>query len=662
MNRPESACKICTRLRKDKKMDLSVCIITKNENKKLKRCLKSLAFLEADIVVVDTGFNDETKKLVTELNGRYFTFEWCDDFSAARNYSLEQARYDDILVLDSDEWLAKEEEVFNKAALESFMRRDLQTLACCYIVDVDPKNGVGASRSLVSRVFSKKYYRYEGQAHEQPVIQVKKSGSRVINLDLKIYHDGYADAKVVKGKAKRNLELLLKNLETEPDKLYLLFQVGMSYLALNNYEQALEYLERTVSHREFHYNYPYSYSACAGYLRTLLVLEKKELVLEKITYFTKKFPNLADFWYDSGEIYLKLDKLEEAITSFKRATKCTQAEVNDKNDNLPYYKLGQLYAYLGDIKQAKSYYEKCQPSFELAQKELVTLRKEELKRLVTIYILDYFNDAEILKLTLASLKELPFGKIVVSQRKYSENDLTDYEVVQLTPAVFAEYLKVATNYGLLIHSGERLVDFDLNQLKELLTSKKALSGYSLISSPNQIKALGYRSYYHELRLVGGVSHDFYAGLLHPNAEAEEELIPLTIESPLEVRASLGFETTASAYANLLFMQGNYQAALDHYQAYFMACDYDLEESLHSAANAILTSVFLGQFDWLAAYLPQWSHYYQNFAIYQFSLGYYFKALGEDEQAEQAFTEAKRLANSLNPLINAENLGALYNAR
>ena len=88
----------------------------------------------------------------------------------------------------------------------------------------------------------------------------------------------------------------------------------------------------------------------------------------------------------------------------------------------------------------------------------------------------------------------------------------------------------------------------------------------------------------------------------------------------------------------------------------------MEESLHSAANAILTSIFLGQLDWLATYLPQWSHYYQDFAIYQFSLGYYFKALGEEEQAEQAFTEAKRLANSLNPLINAENLGALYNAR
>ena len=56
-------------------MDLSVCIITRNENEKLKRCLKSLAFLEADIVVVDTGFNDETRKIVTELNGRYFTFE-----------------------------------------------------------------------------------------------------------------------------------------------------------------------------------------------------------------------------------------------------------------------------------------------------------------------------------------------------------------------------------------------------------------------------------------------------------------------------------------------------------------------------------------------------------------------------------------------------------
>lgn len=662
MNQLESVCKICTRLRKDKKMDLSVCIITKNENEKLKRCLKSLAFLEADIVVVDTGFNDETKKLVTDLNARYFTFEWCDDFSAARNYSLEQARYDDIMVIDSDEWLDEKEENFNKAALESFIRRDLYTVACCYQVSIQPNVDYGKNYAVVGRIFSKKYFHYEGKAHEQPVPITENVDTRTIMVNLKMYHDGYNGAEVLKGKAKRNLDLLLKNLETDPNRVYLLFQIGRSYLGLGEYKLALEYLERTINHRDFNYNYPYSYSACDSYLQTLLALGKTELVLEKVTSFAKKFPNLADFWYNSGEIYLELNKLEEASASFKRAIKCTQTEVRDKNGDLAYYKLGQIYAYLGDIKQAKSYYEKCQPDFELAQKELLVLRQAELKQVITIYILDHFNDTEILKLTLASLKELPFEKVVVSQRKYSENDLAGGEVVQFTPAVFAEYLKGATNYGFLIHSGEKLVDFNLNQLKELLTSKKALSGYSLISSPNQIKALGYRSYYHELRLVGGVSHDFYAGLLHPNAEAEEELIPLTIESPLEVRASLGFETTASAYANLLFMQGDYQAALNHYQAYFMACDYGLEESLHSAANAILSSAFLGQLDWLATYLPQWSHYYQDFAIYQFSLGYYFKALGKEEQTEQAFTEAKRLANSLNPLINAENLGELYNAR
>ena len=479
MNRPKNACKIYTQLRKDKKMDLSVCIITKNENEKLKRCLKSLAFLEADIVVVDTGFNDETKKLVTDLKGRYFTFEWCDDFSAARNYSLEQARYDDIMVIDSDEWLDEKEENFNKAALESFMRRDLKTLACCYQVSIQPNVDYGKYYAVVPRIFSKKYFRYEGTAHEQPVSMIENVDTRTIIINLKMYHDGYNGAEVLKGKAKRNLDLLLKDLETEPDRVYLLFQIGRSYLGLGEYKLSLEYLERTIHHRDFHYNYTYSYSACDSYLQTLLALGKTELVLEKLTSFAKKFTNLADFWYDSGEIYLNLNKLEEAIASFKRATKCTRTEVSDKNGDLAYYKLGKIYTYLGDIKQAKSYYEKCQPDFELAQKELLVLKQAELKQVITIYILDYFNDAEILKLTLASLKGLPFEKVVVSQRKYSENDLTDYEVVQLTPAVFAEYLKEATNYGLLIHSGERLVDFDLNQLKELLTSKKALAKIAL---------------------------------------------------------------------------------------------------------------------------------------------------------------------------------------
>ena len=654
MNQLESVCKICTRLRKDKKMDLSVCIITKNENEKLKRCLKSLAFLEADIVVVDTGFNDETRKIVTELNGRYFTFEWCDDFSAARNYSLEQAYYDDIMVIDSDEWLDEKEMTFNKAALESFIRRDLYTLACCYQVNIEPNLAYGEYHAVVPRIFSKKYFHYEGKAHEQPVPLMKDVNSRTITVELKMYHDGYAGAGVVKAKSKRNLALLLQDLKNDEHNIYLLFQVGMSYLNLEQYELALKYFEEELANRNFNYSYVYAYDVCYGYLKALLNLGQTDLVLAKLTYFAKKFPNLADFWYDAGDFYLKLNRINQAIEAFRRAVKCSQVTLVGKDGDFAYYNLGKIYAYLGDFQQASYYYKQCSADFGPAQTELLELRQRQFSQAVTVYILDTLKDERALIKTLTSLETLPFTKLVLSQKAYPQAILGKSKLVQLEPSALNEYLKQTTNYSLVLYSGESLVDLDLGKLKAVLESKLALSGYGLVFSPNQVKVLGYRSFYHELRLATGTAHEFQAGLLQATSDTKEVLIPLTIESPVEVRASLDFSKTSSVYATLLFIEGNYTNALKYYQSYLKDCDYGLEESLHSVANAILASVFSDQIDWLEPYLETWTQFYQNFAIYQFSLGHYLKKIDKKQAAQQAFREAKRLANSLNPIINEED--------
>jgi len=633
-------------------MELSVCIITKNENPKLKRCLESLTFLKADIVVVDTGFNDETKDLVRSFAGRYFTFEWCDDFAAARNYALKQAYYDDIMVIDSDEWLAKEEETFNKAALENFIRRDLYTLACCYQVNIEPNIAYGEHHAIVPRIFSKRYFHYEGKAHEQPVPLGAKANSRTITIDLKMYHDGYAGKGVVKAKSKRNLALLLQDLKDKPDNAYLLFQVGMSYLNLEEYEYALKYFEKELANRDFNYSFVYAYDVVYGYLKALMELKQYELVLTKIDYFAKKFPNLADFWYDIGNIFLQLNDLQKAVVAFERATKCSQVTLVGKDGDFAYYNLGQIYIYLGEINQAISYYEKCHAEFTPAQEALLALRQQQLAQAVTIYVVDTLNSEVAIKKTLISLANLPFKKVVVSKQGNYQQLGAD-EQLNLDLTEFSSYLNQTTNLSLLMFGGEELLDYNLSELKQLVKSPQIVSGYGLVVSPNQVKELAKQSYYHELRLVSGSAHRLDAGQLMPVNEFREVLVSLTIASPLDVRESLNFKKNTSAYANLLFMQGAFKEALAAFQAYFKDCDYGLEESLHSAANAILTSVFLQTTSWLEKYLTSWQNYYQTFGIFQFSLGYYFQALGDDKQAQLAFLEAAKLANSLNPKVNQD---------
>ena len=73
---------------------LSVCLIVKNEEAHLARCLESVRGLWDDLVVVDTGSTDHTVEIARSFGARLFDFTWVDDFSAARNFCLDQITTD----------------------------------------------------------------------------------------------------------------------------------------------------------------------------------------------------------------------------------------------------------------------------------------------------------------------------------------------------------------------------------------------------------------------------------------------------------------------------------------------------------------------------------------------------------------------------------------
>lgn len=84
-------------------ISISLCMIVKNEEDTLPRCLRSAAGLVDEIVVVDTGSTDRTKEVAREFTDRVFDFPWNDDFSQARNYSFQLARCQYCLWLDADD-------------------------------------------------------------------------------------------------------------------------------------------------------------------------------------------------------------------------------------------------------------------------------------------------------------------------------------------------------------------------------------------------------------------------------------------------------------------------------------------------------------------------------------------------------------------------------
>jgi glycosyltransferase involved in cell wall biosynthesis len=91
-------------LRPDNK--ISVCLITKNEEANIENCLKSVKDIAYEIIVVDTGSTDKTKKIASKY-AKVYDFKWQDDYSKARNESIKHATGDWILVIDADEELSE---------------------------------------------------------------------------------------------------------------------------------------------------------------------------------------------------------------------------------------------------------------------------------------------------------------------------------------------------------------------------------------------------------------------------------------------------------------------------------------------------------------------------------------------------------------------------
>ena len=86
-------------------LPLSVCIIAKNEEKYIEKCLSALAPYGFEIILTDTGSTDRTVAIAGKYTDKIYHFDWCDDFSAARNYAISRASNDLVLSLDCDEYL-----------------------------------------------------------------------------------------------------------------------------------------------------------------------------------------------------------------------------------------------------------------------------------------------------------------------------------------------------------------------------------------------------------------------------------------------------------------------------------------------------------------------------------------------------------------------------
>ncbi|MBB6215739.1 glycosyltransferase involved in cell wall biosynthesis [Anaerosolibacter carboniphilus] len=90
-------------------LTISLCMIVKNEEKVLARCLDSMNEIADEIIIVDTGSEDRTKEIAKRYTDKIYDFEWIDDFAAARNFAFNKASMEYILWTDADDMLLEKD-------------------------------------------------------------------------------------------------------------------------------------------------------------------------------------------------------------------------------------------------------------------------------------------------------------------------------------------------------------------------------------------------------------------------------------------------------------------------------------------------------------------------------------------------------------------------
>jgi len=188
-------------------VSISLCMIVKNEELTLERCLKSVKDIVDEIIIVDTGSQDKTKDIAYKFTDKVYDFKWCDDFSKARNYSFSKATKEYIMWLDADDVILEKDRIKLKYLKET-LTKDTDIVMLKYDLNLDA-NGTPALSYYRERLLKReKNYEWKSPIHE--VIELK---GNVVKKDISIthkkekVHDQKRNLKIFKKMIKENIKL-----------------------------------------------------------------------------------------------------------------------------------------------------------------------------------------------------------------------------------------------------------------------------------------------------------------------------------------------------------------------------------------------------------------------------------------------------------------------
>lgn len=348
-------------------MLLSIGMMVKNEEKYLEKCLNSLKpilnSLDSELIIVDTGSKDSTVEIAKKYTDKVYFHKWNDNFSEMRNITLSYCIGEWFFCIDGDEILENCDDVIKFFKSNLYKNYNSATICVKNFADLDDETNYSALPSL--RLFKKdKDFKYVNAIHNQPLYK-----KPIKPLSTNCNHYGYisTDKELMERKYKRTVSILKNELEKNPNNVYYLCQLAISYSMHNDNIEAIAWIQRAyeciIKEKENIERYIYVYPIlCLCYFNIQDYINVEKYAKECLKYDE----NIIDIYFFLGISLINSKKNEEAIGSFESYLKLYgNPSIRDNNISIISYTLGRinevyykLYVLNRDIKEyvkAKKY-------------------------------------------------------------------------------------------------------------------------------------------------------------------------------------------------------------------------------------------------------------------------------------------------------------------
>lgn len=296
---------------------LSLVMIVRDEESRIRGCLESISPYVDEIIVIDTGSIDRTREIARECGALVYERPWTDSFSDARNAGLDLATGDWIFWMDADDIITPECGAMLRELINRHPGKD-----AAYQVQVRiPAGPDEFSETIVDHVKlfpNRPEFRFEHRIHEQILPALRKAKIDVRFSDAYVTHQNYDRSAEGQFKKRiRDFRLLYYDLQDHPDHPFVLFNLGMTYLyARKDYEIAAHYLWRSLKGSDWRDSIVRKAYALLTTAR--ICQEEWDLAITANEAGRAHYPDDAELLFQAGQIYQQLGRHSEARQSLER--------------------------------------------------------------------------------------------------------------------------------------------------------------------------------------------------------------------------------------------------------------------------------------------------------------------------------------------------------